>query len=623
VYGTWQKIACIDLSTKKISMEHLDEELYRKFSGGSGMAAYLLYQKGKYAANPLGPDNDLIFMTGLLTGTPAPAASKTSVCAKSPLTGIWGESTFGGYWGSTLKSAGYDGLWIAGSSDRPIYLWITPEGIEIRDAQDLWGKNTFETDALLRKKTLAGAKTICIGRAGEKLSKMAALISEGLNARAAGRTGLGAVMGAKKLKGIAVIGKGIIPLYDGTGLKQSIREFLPTLRKFTLNHTKYGTAGIIMFKEATGGLPLKNFSLGIQWEESAYKISGQAIAKTIQQGDYTCFSCPIKCGKNVKIDSGPYRNVVGHGPEYETLAGFGSNLMNDDLESLVTANYLCNDYGLDTISTSVTLAFAFEAFERGLLTRKDCDGLELQWGNTGAILETIRKIGEREGMGEVLADGSRIATQKIGCGSEEFSAHAKGLEPSTTTPTSVVSLALSWATSNRGACHLEGQSHIVEGGVPFYEMNFGDQMDGLTKEDKGRLVMVMQNFMATFNGLGLCKFLFSGRLRPELMARWVNYVTGWDLNGEEIMTIGDRLYNLKRVYNYQLGISRRDDTLTPKLFQTIKKESSLEEKRIFFDAMLADYYRERNWDQNGIPKAKTLQKLGLEFAIKGSPSCYP
>jgi aldehyde:ferredoxin oxidoreductase len=273
---------------------------------------------------------------------------------------------------------------------------------------------------------------------------------------------------------------------------------------------------------------------------------------------------------------------------------------------------------LDTISTSDTLAFAFEAFERGLITKEGCDGLDLNWGNTEAIVEVIRKIGEREGIGEILADGSRIAAQKIGGTSEELIAHAKGLEPSTTAPTPTVSLGLSWATSNRGACHLEGLSHTVEGGVPFHEMNFGDKVDGLTNIDKGRLVVVMQNFMATFNALGLCKFLFSSRLRPELMARWVHYVTGWDLDGEKLMNIGDRLYNLKRAYNLKLGISRKDDVITPKLLDALKKEGSLEEKRLFLEKMLEDYYKERGWDRDGIPTSETLQKLGLGFVRRES-----
>jgi aldehyde:ferredoxin oxidoreductase len=512
-----------------------------------------------------------------------------------------------------LKSAGYDGICVIGKSHSPVYLWVTPEKIEIRNARRVWGENSFETEKILREETHPKARVICIGRAGEKLSKMACLISEGMNSRIAGRTGLGAVMGSKQLKGIAVFGQKKIPLFDPQSLERSMKDFLPTIKKYSVNRTNFGTAAVVMSKEAIGGLPIKNFSLGIRWPEGAAKISGQTIAETIRQKDYTCFYCTMKCGKEVKISSGPYANLVGHGPEYETIAGFGSNLLNDDLESIVTANYLCNDYGLDTISTAVTLGFAFEAFELGLLTKRDCDGLELTWGNTKAILEMIRKMGEREGIGETLVDGSRFAAQKIGGISEDLVAHAKGLEPSTTAPTPTVSIALSWATSNRGACHLEGFSHVVEGGVPFSEMGYGDHVDGLTNEGKGHLVMIMQNFMATFNALGLCKFLFSSRLRPDLMAHWINCVTGWNLDGEKIMTTGDRLYNLKRAYNVQLGISRKDDVITSKLLGALKKEGSLEEKRLFFEKMLTDYYRERGWNENGIPMQETLKRLGLEF----------
>lgn len=619
--GLWQKIAKVDLSNKEVKLEELDEELYQTYFAGSGLAAYLLYHGAKYFVDPLGPDNDLVFIPGLLTGAPVYTACKTSVCAKSPLTGIWGEATFGGYWGAALKSAGYDGIWVTGRSKSPVNLWVTPKGIEIKDARDLWGKNTFETDKILHEKTNAKIRVICIGRAGEKLTKIASIMAEGVNSRAAGRTGLGALMGSKKLKAIVVLGgKSIPPLFDSSGLKKSIQGFLPTIKKFSRNLTDFGTAWVMTGKEATGGLPIKNYSLRIRWPEGAAMTSGQTIAKTIWQKNYACFYCPIACGKEVKISSGPYADLVGHGPEYETLAGFGSNLLNDDLESIVTVNYLCNDYGLDTISTSVTLAFAFECFERGLLKKDDCDGLELTWGNSETIVEMVRKVGEREGIGEILADGSRIAAQKIGGTSEELVTYAKGLEPSASAPTPTVSLGLSWATTNRGACHMEGFSHVVERGVPFYEMGYGDKVDGLTNEGKGRLVVVMQNFMAAFNALGLCKLLFSCRLRPELVAHWVHCVTGWDFDGEKIMSIGDRLYNLKRAYNIQLGISRANDVITPKLLGALKKEGSLEEKRLFFEKMLIDYYLERGWDQNGFPSRETLQKLGLGFVKRRLPA---
>jgi aldehyde:ferredoxin oxidoreductase len=613
--GFWKRILKVDLSNTEVKIEDVDDHLYPIYFGGSGLSAYLLYQRKRYAVDPLGPENDLVLMPGLLTGAPVYTASKTSICARSPLTGIWGEATFGGHWGAGLKLAGYDGIWVTGVAKSPVYLWVTEDKVEIRDAESVWGKNTFETNTLLRERTNAKAVVVCIGRAGEKLSKMASVMSEGMNARAAGRTGLGAVMGSKQLKGIAVLrGKPqALPIFDSHGLTKSLQEFLPTLKKFSERRTAFGTAGVVVPKEAIGGLPLKNFSLGIRWKEGADRISGQTIAKTIFQNDYTCFYCPIKCGKDVKISSGPYANLVGHGPEYETIAGFGSNFLNDNLESIVAANFLCNDYGLDTISTSATLAFAFEAFERGLLTKKDCDGLELTWGNAEVILEMIRKIGEQEGIGAMLADGSRMAAQKLGGASEEFVTHSKGLEPSITTPTPTVSIALSWATSNRGACHLEGFSHIVEGGVPFNEMGYGDVVDGLTGEGKGHLVKVMQNFMATFNALGLCKFLFAGRLRPSLMAHWVNCVTGWNLDAEEMMTVGDRLYNLKRAYNIHTGVSRVDDIITSKLLSVLKVEGSQDEKRLFFEKMLEDYYRERGWDKKGIPTQEILNKLGLGF----------
>lgn len=614
MHGAWQKIVKVDLSSREIYTENIGEELYKNYLAGSGLAAYFLYQEKKYAIDPLGPENDILFILGLLTGMSIYTACKTSICAKSPLTGIWGESTFGGFWGAALKSAGYDGIWIMGISNSPVYLFVGPDGVEIRDAKDIWGLNTFDTNKKLIEETNPKAKVLCIGRAGEKLVKFSAIMSEGNSSRAAGRTGLGAVMGSKLLKGIAVVGKRKkVPLSDRSALSESLKNFLPIMKKKAVARTTFGTAAVVTTKATIGALPIKNYRLGISWTKEAEKISGQKIRDTIRKKDYGCFSCPIKCGKDVVIDSGPYAGLLAHGPEYETIAGFGPNLFNDNLNSIVTANFMCNDYGLDTISTSVTIAFAFEAFEKGLITRKDCDGLELKWGDSEVILEMVRKIGEREGIGNILAEGSRNAAEKIGKGSQAFLAHAKGLESSGVNPAETVSLALNWGTGNRGACHLESLSYAIEGGVPYHEIGYGGDVDGYTNEGKGRLVKIMNDFMATFNATGLCKFLFSTGLRQDLMAKWIRYTTGWEIDGEAVLEIGERIFNLKRAYNVKLGIVATDDIVSQRLMETLQRNGSLNENEGFYHQMLSDYYKERGWTENGIPEEATLKRLNLDF----------
>ena len=327
---------------------------------------------------------------------------------------------------------------------------------------------------------------------------------------------------------------------------------------------------------------------------------------------YGCYSCPIRCGKDVKGAEGPYAGIIGHGPEYETLASFGSLLLNDDLKSLIHLNFLCNDLGLDSMSTGVTIAFAVEVFQRGIL--KETDGLNLTWGDSGTIAAMIEKIARREGIGALFADGVERAAKNLGKEAESFSLHSKGLEVSLSSPTPTVSLALSWATSNRGACHLEGFSHQVEGGVPYPEAGYPSGMpgQGASGEGKGKMTALMQNYMAVFNALGICKFLYFARLPHQTICQWIKGVTGWELQSADLMELGDRLYNLKRAYNIRMGISSKDDVMTERIYGLLRPGRPAEEgKKLFFD-MRKEYYEARGWDENGIPKKEKLIALGLE-----------
>jgi aldehyde:ferredoxin oxidoreductase len=438
---------------------------------------------------------------------------------------------------------------------------------------------------------------------------MAGIVCGGAEARVMGRSGMGAVMGSKNLMAVVVRGDKRPVIADPKLLHEATKGFLPNL-KFVEGLSKFGTAAQIETKETVEALPIKNFLLS-HWDR-AKKISGPTMVSEYLERHYGCYSCPIRCGKDVKGREGAYAGIIGHGPEYETLASFGPLLLNDDLKSLIHLNYLCNDMGLDSMSTGVAIAFAVEAFHRGIL--KEADGLNLTWGDIGSIEAMIVKIARREGIGALFADGVASAARILGKEAGSFSLHSKGLEVSLSNPTPTVSLALSWATSNRGACHLEGFSHQVEGGIPYPEGGYPAGMagQGTAGEGKGKMTALMQNYMAVFNALGLCKFLYFARVSHQTLCQWIKGVTGWDLKSSDLMGLGDRIYNLKRAYNIRMGISSKDDVVTERVYELLRPGRPVEEgKKLFFD-MRKEYYEAREWDENGIPKKEKLISLGLE-----------
>lgn len=611
MYGVNGKIIRIDLTTRSIKIDEYEEELAKKYFGGSGIAAYFFTSQFDNRVDPLSPGNPLFIMNGLLTGTPVLTACKTSICARSPLTGIWGESTIGGFWGAELKWAGYDGMLFTGKSASPVYLWVNGEEVELRDASAIWGKNTFETDELLRKATHPKARVMCIGRAGERGSKLASIMAEGTAARAAGRTGLGAVMGAKGIKGIVVKTreKKRISLARETELIKSLKEIVPSVVKYREGSRLFGTNGSIAGSNQMGDLPIKNWQLG-DWSEKVNKISGQAAVEQYLARHYACYGCPIRCGKELKWDTGPYAGIVTKGPEYETAAGFGSNLLIDDLKSVLLANTICNDYGVDTISASGVIAVIMDAFERGLIKAKDIDGIEARWGDGDAMLKLLQKLVTGEGVGKILADGTQAVRGWMGGVAEELTISVKGLDFPYHDPRAFMSCGLSYATSNRGACHLEGMVHSVEWGTPLKDYGY-ENVNRFSFEGKGKMTALCQNYMAALNALGLCKFIFLGRVGPSIAAQWTNYVMGWGLTMEEFMTVGERLFNLKRLFNVRLGISRKDDNLPPRILTLDRKEGSAAGNLPYLNKMLPEYYETRGWDEFGIPTLKKIEELGL------------
>jgi aldehyde:ferredoxin oxidoreductase len=605
------KILRVDLSQKRVESAPLNDEWARKFIGGSGLGAKFLYEETGPQTDPLGPENRLIFMTGPFAATPVITSGRHAVVTKSPLTGIYLESDAGGTWGPTLKRAGFDGLVISGKAEQPVYLWIHEGQAEIREADRFWGMDNYDLEPALRKETHKEAVVASIGPAGEKGVRYAGIFNDGRDARAAGRGGAGAVMGSKNLKAIAVFGNQEIPIADPAGLRESLRDIASMVAKNTEPMRKNGTAGGLATFEALGSLPLQNWKYQGRWEKGAMSIAGPAMTESILTGNYYCERCVIGCGRRVKIDKGPYAGVEGAGPEYESIAFLGSLCLVDDLEAIAKANELCNRYGMDTISCGAAVAFAMEAYEKGILTKKDTGEMELQWGRGDVMVKLVEKIGKREGIGALLGEGVRIAAEKLGRNAVEFSLHVKGLEVPGHDPRCYNAGALSFATSNRGACHLQGFSHAFERVLSMPEIGLEKPSARHGVDGKGKLAADTQNIMCLFDALKLCKFTLFGGLKLTPIAQWYGMVTGVSMRLLELLHIGERLYNLKRLYNVRCGISRKDDTL-PGRFLTLKREGDgLIPHLPPLGEMLSDYYRVRGWNEEGIPTPEKRKELGL------------
>ncbi len=608
--GYMGKILRVDLTKGRVETEKLDESLARQFIGGSGMGTKILFDETSAKTDPLGPENRLIFMTGPFAATPVITSGRHHMVTKSPLTGAYTESDSGGTWGPYLKRAGFDGIVVTGKAKKPVYLWVTDGKAEIRDAKKLWGMDTYVLDEAVRKETHQEAVVASIGPAGEKGVRYASILNDGKEARAAGRGGSGAVMGSKNLKAVAVYGKMQVEIADPEGLKASLKEISPMVAKNTEGMRKNGTAGGLASFEALGSLPLQNWKYQGRWEQGAAKIAGPAMTEKILTGNYFCERCVIGCGRKVKVDKGPFAPVEGAGPEYESVAMLGSLCLVDDIEAIAKANEICNRYGMDTISAGAAIAFAMEAYEKGILTKKDTGELELLWGRGDVMVKMAEKIGKRQGLGKLLGEGVRIAAEKLGKNSLEFATDVKGQEMPAHDPRCFNAGAVGYATINRGACHL-GFSHVFERVLSMPEIGIDQPLQRLEVKGKGEAAAKTQNIMGLFDSLKLCKFTMFGGLKMTPILAWYNMVTGNSMTMEEFLKTGERIFNLKRMYNVRCGISRKDDTL-PARFLTLKHEGEgLNPNLPPLGELLYDYYKFRGWNEEGIPTPEKLKELGL------------
>ncbi len=613
--GCHGKLLRVDLGSGKISEEAIPDQLHKEYLGGAGLATKYLWDEVPKGADPLGPDNKLIFMAGSLTGVVAPSTGRYSVVAKSPQTGIWGQANSGGHWGVAFKKTGYDGIVFEGKSDQPVYLVIDDSGASLKDASHLWGKNVEETTRQISSELGARHNIACIGMGGEKLVKYAAIMNE--YHRAAGRCGLGAVMGSKNLKAVAVKGSQKTPIKKPDEFKKHSKKQYElmdeSMMKMAMN--AFGTSVVLDLVNVRGGFPTRNWQRGIF--DDSEEINGPAISDKILTRNVACFACSIACGRGTEIRDGKYAGHKGEGPEYETVGTFGGMCYVNDLKAITMAGYLCNEYGIDTISAGSTIAFAMECFEKGILTRDDTGGREINFGDAELIVELVHLIGRREGFGNMLAEGSMRMAEKLGQGSERFAMHVKGLELPAYDSRAVQMTGLTYATANRGGDHVTA---YVQGptfsDVPFLIVEDSEIKDPFIA-DPGEVKVArdLEDMLTTFDCVGACKFM-GLCLNAEDWVRLVNLVTGWDLSVAEYKEAGERVYNLARAFSNREGLTAAGDTLPKRLLEEPLPDGPAEGHVNELSILLEAYYKLRGWDQaSGKPSREKLKELGLEFTV--------
>ena len=616
VKGYAGKILRVNLADGKVWAEEPAESFYRRYLGGNGFVGYYLLKEMPKGADPLGPENLLIFATGTITGIPISGAGRSCVGGKSPLTGGYGEADVGGFFGAELKQAGFDAIVVQGKAASPVYLWVHDGEAELRPADQLWGTTTLDCQESIQSELGdSRVRLAMIGPGGEKMVRTACVIND--LRHAAGRCGLGAVMGSKNLKAVAARGKTRIPLADPDGLKELAKWMRDNWKEKAWGMHDLGTNGGLESLSEIGALPTRNFQDG-QFE-GAKKIGGPALRDTITIGQEGCYACPIRCKRVVEIDDKDYQvNPIYGGPEYETVGAFGSNCGVDDLRAIAKAHELCNAYGLDTIATGMMVSFALECFEKGVLTAEDTGGLDLHFGNAEAVVELTRQICEREGLGDLLAEGPRAAVERIGKGCEQYLMHVKGQPFPMHECRTRFGQALGYAVSPTGADHMHNiwdgsqasnplgedlQSLGVYESVPQTELN----------AHKVRAYNVITNWQWVHNHLGHCMFIPWSR---DQIVQIVRAITGWETNIWELLKVAERGVTIARAFNMREGLTRADDSL-PMRMNTPHVSGTVNEKPIapeVLDEHVSMFYGMMGWDpETGEPTRAKLQELDIEW----------
>jgi aldehyde:ferredoxin oxidoreductase len=618
--GYTGKIAFINLSSRKIEEEQLPEKIYRDYLGGVGIGAKVLYERMQPDANPLGPENIIGFIPGLLTGTPVPMTSKFSIVAKSPLTNTWGDTNSGGLFSSELKSAGYDALFFTGKSDKPVYALITNNTIELKDATHIWGKTTSETVEIIRTETGdSKLKIACIGPSGELKALIASVVTD--EQRVAGRSGIGAVMGSKRLKAVAVHGTGKMKVADSERVKQLSKDTIPLLRDY--EHLPFmkmlhdtGTCNGLQGGIPMGNAPIRNWSLkGPQAFPEFQNLAAPHILK-YQIKRAGCGNCPINCGGILSMKKNSH-TIQTRQPEYETMAAFGSMLLNSDPDTIILANNMCDEYGIDTISAGTVIAFAMECYENGIINKDLTSDIELTWGNTKAIMAILEKIVTRRGFGSILADGVRKAAVQIGRNSEQYAMHVHGQELGYHDPRFNPARGLGYisnATPGRhmvsaAAMRLEGQGNVG----PYPEIKKPDIEDQW--ELRGHIGALATSYSQAFQGCGVCLFALGGGTQYPLID-FINAVTGWNLSAEEVINSGKRVLTLRQAFNIRDGLRSKEFNLPKRLIEPAPMGPTAG-KKLNFNAMKASFNKAMKWgEKSGIPSAECLRELGLDTIVR-------
>ncbi len=617
------KMLFVDLSKGSIRETELQEKICREFIGGYGLGVRVLYEQMKGGVDPLGEDNVLGFVAGALTATSVPGSGRYGVVTKSPLTGAWGESNGGGTLGPELKTAGFDAIFFKGVAPRPVYLLLSNGIAELKDASGLWGKDTYETEDSIHQETGDGKlKIASIGPAGEARSLLAGILNE--KGRIAARSGVGAVMGSKNLKAVAVKG-GFkkIPVADRTKLKQAQERFLSIIgsSEFAKGLSAAGTGGALSFLLSIGDSPVKNWRLtGAESMPAANKLDSSNMDQYKKSG-YSCQACPIRCGAIIEQKEGRFA-IPGemHRPEYETLAALGSLLVNDNQEAVIKVNDICNRYAIDTISTGTAIAFAMECYENGLIGKEDTDGLDLVWGNADAIVAVAEKIAKREGFGAVLADGPTMAARRIGKGSEQYAMAIRGKGLPFHDPRMSPAGGTAFIIDANPGHHMNSQiTGMLENGAPigsdpalqFPKMNPFSDFD-----KKGQLYAVGTAYHQLLDDAGMCA-LYTVNTTPPDLAALISSVTGWDFGWEEALKAGRRVLTLRQAFNAREGITPDQIDLPRRIKDELLPVSTGAPPKIDFQALKAGFFSAMGWDiKTGMPFKETLDDLGLAELVK-------
>jgi aldehyde:ferredoxin oxidoreductase len=608
--GYWGKVLRANLSQATIEEEVVDEEVSSKILGGAGFGASILHEEVGAHVGALDPENRIIFGLGPFQATQQTGAAKFCIVAKSPLTGIFGETAAGAGWAVELKKAGYDALVVQGKSEKPVYLSIRDGKAEIRDASHSWGMDSYDaSDEILKEVGDPKSSIACIGQAGEREVAIACVAVD--KHSFGGRCGLGAVMGSKNLKAVVVRGTRSVPVHNAQELSRLNKELGKKIFDATKDWLRLdGTPSVEVGSEEVGDTPIKYWS-GDVWPEGAKKLGAPNYTKVLNAKPWPCAYCIVGCHRRIKIEKPLKYATEGAGPEYETLGMLGNCCLMDDVKALAKMNEWCNRYGIDTISTGAFIAFAMDCFEKGILKKKDVDGLAVPWGNIDVMLQLIHKIGRREGFGKLFAQGIVPAAKTLGKEAMELAVHVKGLDMPAHDPRAFFSLAINYATGSAGCHHERGNPQVASQGYLLPEAGVAEAVDRFEMKDSEFVAAKYQDYGALTNSLCHCKFMLFGGMTLTDLLTTLNALTGWGWSMDEFLKTGERIFTLQRLVNVKYGIDRKDDTLPKKVFEPAREGGREGKIPVPFEPALDRYYQLRGWDAQGIPTKEKLADLQL------------